>query len=250
VEEVCLVLLLVRYGGRCIKKREIMGNIDKTEHKEKAKLSKLAPISLVLGLVGFGTPFVLVSVRLNPLVLPEVLATSLFLLPQAFSVLFAVVALRQINRPGKWLRGRALAISGLVIAIVAVPLPLWVFVSQVGVYCKSSVITIDDATREMTVELTDEDHREFIQIIDIFITGELEGSATVDVYGKSAIFEPYIEEVSVDDRPWVIQGRVRLRIWGDLYDEVCFLKYEPVDVRSGSLKVPYVQQTDSSKQNQ
>jgi hypothetical protein len=219
----------------------IMSENDRSEHEQKVKWSRLAIISFVLGLGWLLMWWPLrISIRLNPLIVVEMLAESLFLLPQTIGIVLAVVALRQIKRSGKCLSGRTLAISGLVLSLVALPLPLWSFVHQAGAYCNSQVITIDDATKGMTVELTDEDHREFIEIINILITGELEGSATVDVYGESAIFEPFVEELSVKERPWAIEGKVRLEIWGDWYDDVCFLKYEPVDVISGSLKVRYV----------
>jgi prepilin-type processing-associated H-X9-DG protein len=213
---------------------------ERTENGQKGTWSRLAIISFVLGLGWFLMCLpVRIAVKLNPLILVELLAGGLFLLLPTIGIVLAVVALRQIRRSGGLLRGRALAISGLVLAIVAVPLPLWGIAHQVGVYCKSQVISIDGVTKEMTVELTDGDYREFIEVINIMITGELEGSATVDVYGKSAILESYIEELSVNDRPWVIEGKVRLEVWGEWYDDVCVFKYEPVDVRSGSLKVRY-----------
>ena len=218
-----------------------MSENDRAEHDQKAKWSKLAIISFVLGLGWLLMWWPLrISIMLNPLIVVEVLAASLFLLPQTIGIVLAIVALRQIKRSGKCLSGRALAISGLVLSLVALPLPLWSFVYQVGAYCNSQVITIDDATKGMTVELTDEDHREVIQVINILITGELEGSATVGIYRESAIFGSLTEELSVKERPWAIEGKVRLEIWEEWYDDVCFLKYEPVDVISGSLKVRYL----------
>ena len=239
-----------------------MGNIDKTEHKEKAKLSKLAIISFVLGLVGLVIWLpVTLAVRPNPLILLELLATSLFLLPQTFGVLFAVLALRQMKKSGRLLIGKTFAITGLAVSILAFPIPSLGFANTVKVYCKSHVIRIDDATQGITVELSKENRQEFIELIDIFITGNIDGPATVDAYRKIPVdcSSTLFSSGKVPDctRPYVIQGKVRLEISEDWYDEVCFLKYEPVDVRSGSLKVryylytlPFVQQTDSSKQKQ
>jgi len=237
-----------------------MSEIDKTGHNPKAKLSNLAIILVVLevmisvtfGLLSFiiipqliciTIPFAFTA-ELNPLILGELLATSFILLPQTLGVLFAVITLYQIKGTGRLLAVRRFAIAGLIISILAFPFPLWLFAGRLKVYCKSQVIFINDTSRGITVELSNKDRREFIDAIDIVITGNIDGLATVNTYKEIPVGEN-IESAFFDlDEPVyicpdVVQGKVQFEIWEEWYDDVCFFKYEPIDVRSGSLKVRY-----------
>jgi len=237
-----------------------MGETNNNMKDQKAKLSGFViilfvlavMISITFGLLSFiitpqpiPLPFVFAfEPKLNPLILGELLATSFVLLPQTLGLLFAVIALYQIKGTGRLLAGRSFAITGLIISILAFPFPLWFFADGIAIYCKSQVIFINDASRGITIKLSNENKREFIDHIDIVITGNIEGLATVNAYKEMPTGEN-VESTFFDlDKPIyicpdVVQGRVKFEIWEEWYDEVCIFKYEPIDVCSGSLKVRY-----------
>lgn len=242
-----------------------MSENDKAGQEREVNLSKAAVVSFFLGLfmLLLCLPFILIAtLTLNPLILPELIAKGFVILPQTLGIILAVIALRKIKKSGGLLTGKGLAITGLTLSILAYPLAVLYFAGQVKVYCKSKVIRVDDAAKGVTVQLSDKDRRELIEGIEILVTGDIDGSATVDTFREMPVSRKEgdpISDVSRETQPpdfsYLIEGEVRLEIQEDWYDDECFLKYEPVSVRSGSLTIryylhasPYVPQKDSPEQ--
>ncbi len=150
--------------------------MSETEHnieEQKAKKSKLAITSIILGVLGLliFIPFVFITRSLNPLILGDLLLSSLFLIPQVLGIFFAIVILFKKRKKNKSLKYKKFAIAGLIISILAIPLPLLKVRQDIISYCNSHIITVDDVTQEMSIRLSKEDSSEFIGWILVLAEG-------------------------------------------------------------------------------
>ncbi|MHC4738355.1 MAG: hypothetical protein ACYS9Y_05560 [Planctomycetota bacterium] len=98
---------------------------------------------------------------------------------------------------------------------------------------QSSIVEINDVTSKTTQRLaSNKDPHRLTCLIDILITGYIDGSATVHLSVN--------QEERGGDSYSINRGNVHLRIRKDWYLDECILEYEPVDVNSGSLTIRYV----------
>jgi len=102
---------------------------------------------------------------------------------------------------------------------------LVVFKPLIGGY----TIEIADVTKEQVIMLAEEKKPENVNSLYITITGNIDGSATIQrSYKDKKMYNPEM-----------ISGKVNLRLGSDWYDDKCLIIYTPSDVVSGSLKIRY-----------
>ena len=103
---------------------------------------------------------------------------------------------------------------------IGLELPLWTKTNE-----------IEDVTQKTTILLSSQFHqKEYIHNISIFVTGHLDGAAIIHrCIGDGSKFTTY----------YIRGGDICLKIWGEWYSNECLIKYEPLDVVSGTLKIKY-----------
>ena len=90
-----------------------------------------------------------------------------------------------------------------------------------------NTVQIDDVTQKTVITLSSNNDK--VHYIRIIITGNIDGNAVLqlsDEEGNSYKYE-------------IKQGKVHLPIGSDWYHDKCLIKYEPIGVKSGKLKIRY-----------
>ena len=197
--------------------------------EQKTKTSKLAIMSLIVAILGV---FILppLAVLMEPIALRDILVVNMAWLPPLFGVVFAIVASSQINRAKGSLRGRGVAITGLVLSIFVLLILTLLIVFFIKQYNKSQVIRIEDVTKKTSLTLLNQDTQRHTAGIVIYITGYIDGSAAITIATQKG---------HESDKYHITKGKVRLKHVSDWYEPECFLEYEPADVQSGFLTLKY-----------
>lgn len=193
---------------------------------QKPKTSRLAIWSMVLGIFGFLSQYLII--------IPLFLCST--------SLIFGIVALRKINKSSGLLKGKGFAITALVIAALGFSVPTSRLVYYIKFMKGSKIVKIDDVTSRTKLMLSNDDDAISVDTIRLLITGDIDGSATIHLCYKEKREYTY----PID------RGKVHLWILEGWYDNDCLIEYEPLDVRSGSLTIRYffrgIQRYDEQKQ--
>lgn len=205
-----------------------MSETDNNSQGQKPKISKLAIVSLILGLLSVLLSFYL-PVELHFLVWHELLALNLIWFVPLSAVAIGIFALYRTHKNKLLLEGLYCAVAGITISGLVLLWSSLLMVPFIDRYLKSEVIEIENATKETRVVLLKKDAEGFVDHIFMYVSGYLEGTAVVLIQ-----YDGYGYEYQV------LSGKVCLKVKQEAYTQGTFLlEYKPIDVSSGSLVVRY-----------
>jgi len=206
-----------------------MDTMDKKAEFEKPRRSRLAVMSLLLGMLSILLP-IPAAYTLHPLVLAELLTIDLLWLLPFATLVIAILAFNRISKAKGLLKGKVCAGVGIFLSALPLLISPFIISSDINNYAKSQVATIDNVTKETTVLLPA--NKKGVWSLSIYISGYIDGSATISVINPFGHDE--------NESEYKIQGgKVSIKRGGDWYSNPCLIKYEPTNVNSGHLKIRY-----------
>ena len=204
--------------------------MDEKLETKNSRRSRLAVVSLILGLLCILMPIPVLGL-LYPLNLLELLARNIFCLLPFAALVIGVLALYRISKAKGLLRGKICAGIGIFFSALPLLVSPFVISSDITMYAKSEVVMIDDVTKETAVSLlSDKDKQKSVCSLSVYISGYIDGSATISIVSE---FEHNEHEYKISS------GKVRITRGGDWYSNECLIKYKPLNVHSGHLKIRY-----------
>lgn len=94
----------------------------------------------------------------------------------------------------------------------------------------TKTVVIDDVSEKQEMDLKASRNQEHIWHLTINIIGQVDGNAELKIgYNDSTHYRSYKIE----------KGNVDIEYDGDWYTKNCYVIYNPVDVKSGNLKISY-----------
>ena len=207
-----------------------MNVLDEKSKFKTIRRSRLAVVSLILGLLSILLPIPVVALILHPLTFGELLARDLFWLLPFVAFVVGVLALYRIGKAKELLKGKICASIGIFLSALPLLISLFIISSDIGSYAKSKITTIDNVTKETTVLLlSDEDKQKSVCSLQVYISGYIDGAATISIY----------EDEHNEHEYQIPNGKVCIKRGGDWYNNKCLIKYTPINVNSGHLKIRY-----------